>query len=215
MKKTHSFAYQARYNISHEPTGNEKVIMICFHGYGQLVDFFIRKFLPYAGEDVLIIAPEGTNYQYLTDFQGRIGANWMTRHERELAIANNKAYLDSLMQELLTNFDQIPRIVVFGFSQGAATGSRWVNDWHIKPDTLILWAGLLAHDLKIDLAEEQLERTQIFMVYGNMDEFVTEGKVLEQREVLTKIGKNATEITFEGGHEIPPKILEKVMAEII
>jgi len=215
MKKIHSFSYQARYTISHEPTGRESLILVCFHGYGQLVDYFIRKFLPFAGEKVLVIAPEGTNYQYLKDFDGRVGANWMTKYERELAIFNNKVYLDSLMSELLQAYDSLPRIAVFGFSQGAATGSRWVNEWHIKPDYLILWAGVLAHDLKIDLAEDQFRKTQILVAYGNQDEFVNEDIIRAQRRRLSEIDKEAQEVRFEGGHEILPKILEKVMAEII
>ncbi|MFC3879020.1 alpha/beta hydrolase [Algoriphagus namhaensis] len=215
MKKTHSFTYQAHYSLSHEPKGSEKLVFVCFHGYGQLAEFFIQKFLPFSSEEVLIVAPEGTNYQYLKEFTGRIGANWMTRHERELAIVNNHMFLDSLLADILDRFDQQPKIAVLGFSQGAATATRWAAVWSKKVDYLILWAGVFAHDLKVHEAKSSFEKTQIFSVFGDQDEFVTPEVVEKQREFLDILGKKAEEHQFSGGHEIPAQILETLMTKII
>lgn len=215
MKKTHSFTYQAQYSLSHEPLGSEKLILVCFHGYGQLAEFFIKKFLPFASKEVLVLAPEGTNYQYLKEFTGRIGANWMTRHERELAIANNHVFLNSLLEEILGNFEVHPRIAVLGFSQGAATATRWASVWNQKVDFLILWAGVFAHDMQVESAKVNFEETQIFSVFGNQDEFVSSEIIEKQREFIDILGKEAEEYQFSGGHEIPNEILESVMAKII
>ncbi|MHA7131747.1 alpha/beta hydrolase [Algoriphagus namhaensis] len=215
MKKTHSFTYQAHYAISKEPSGKEKMILICFHGYGQLVEFFIRKFLPFATEEVLILAPEGTNYQYLQDFKGRIGANWMTRHERELAIHNNHNYLNSLLSEILGTFEKKPKVALLGFSQGAATATRWMSQWTEEVDFLILWAGVFAHDMKPQESQKKLDKTKIYAVHGTEDELITEEILEKQREFLRKLGKTAQEYQFSGGHEIQTEILKKVMADLI
>ncbi len=214
MKKSHSFAFEANYSISHEPKGTEKTILICFHGYGQLAEFFIKKFLPFANEDLLVIAPEGTNYQYLRDFSGRVGANWMTKHERELAIRNNHVYLDSLMESILNSFSKKPKIVVLGFSQGVATSTRWLNHWGGRADSLILWAGVFAHDMQMDLAKEKFKDTRMMSVFGDQDEFVTAELLQKQRDFLDVLGKKVEEYQFSGGHEISEHILNKVMTDM-
>ena len=48
--------------------------------------------------------------------------------------------------------------------------------------------------LKIHLAENQFKKTKIFMVYGDEDEFINKEKIIEQRENLSKIKKEAIEI---------------------
>lgn len=215
MKKNHAFTYQAQYSLSHEPIGTEQTVLLCFHGYGQLSEFFIRKFLPYASEQVLVLAPEGTNYQYLKDYTGRVGANWMTRHERELAISNNHSYLDSLVDGVLGKFARRPRLLVLGFSQGAATATRWAASWQGQVDQLILWAGAFAHDLAMKDAKTKFEHTKIHMAFGDQDEFLTVEGLEKQRNFLTEMGKEAEEWRFSGGHEIPTQILESLMVKII
>ena len=94
LKKSINFQYQAHYSVTHEPTFEEKEIWLVLHGYGQLAEFFIGKFQGFDSSERLFVAPEATNYGYLTGLAGRVGANWMTKHEREIAIENNHRYLD-------------------------------------------------------------------------------------------------------------------------
>lgn len=127
MKKSINFQFQAQYSFSHEPSFQEKEIWLVVHGYGQLAEFFLRKFQGFDSPDRLFVAPEGTNYGYLNGFSGRVGANWMTKHEREIAIQNNHNYLDLLIGNLLSQYKERPKINVLGFSQGAATATRWAS----------------------------------------------------------------------------------------
>lgn len=182
-----------------------------FHGYGQLAEFFIRKFLPFDAEDRLILAPEGTNYAYLKDFEGRVGANWMTRHEREIAISNNHRFFEALMQSVLDKFVVLPKIHILGFSQGAATATRWASQSGIPVETLVLWAGGFALDLELRLAKEKFERTSLVMVYGNQDEFLTQERMEKQFEIIRALGKTPFRLNFEGGHVLDPDLLEKII----
>ncbi|MFC3416924.1 alpha/beta hydrolase [Algoriphagus hitonicola] len=209
MKKSIKFPFEAQYSLSHEPAGNETDLWVLFHGYGQLSEFFIRKFLLFDNDQRLFLAPEGTNYQYLSGFEGRVGANWMTKYERETAIANNQRYLDQLMEEILGSFEKLPKIHVLGFSQGAATASRWASQWSGKISTLVLWAGGFAHDMKIEGAKEKFFDTKITMIYGNQDEFLTPESIQKQEEWLSILEKKPEKITFEGGHELNEAVLEK------
>lgn len=210
MKKLIDFTYQAHYSVSHEPNFHEKGVWIVFHGYGQLAEFFIRKFLPYDSPDRLIIAPEGTNYSYLNGFHGRVGANWMTRHEREVAIENNHRFLDRLMENILSEFEEIPVIHVLGFSQGAATATRWVSRWSGKVKSLILWAGGFAQDLVLEDVKDVFSETKLIMVLGENDELITPESILKQEEFINNLGKTFRKISFSGGHELNAEILEKI-----
>lgn len=209
MKKSIKFPFEAQYSLSHEPAGSETDLWVLFHGYGQLSEFFILKFLPFDHPQRLFLAPEGTNYQYLSGFEGRVGANWMTKYERETAIANNHRYLNQLMEEIMAGFRAKPKIHVLGFSQGAATASRWASQWAEKISTLVLWAGGFAHDMKIEGARENFFDTEITMIFGNRDEFLTPESVQKQKEWLDILGKKPEKITFDGGHELNEGVLEK------
>lgn len=211
MKKSLQFSYETSYYLSHEPTGKEQEVWIVLHGYGQLAEFFIRKFIPHASENRLFIAPEGTNHNYLKDFQGRVGANWMTSYQRETAIANNHRYLNGMMEEVLSAFEQAPRIHLLGFSQGAATGTRWASHWKGKLDSLILWGGGFAHDLALEVAKEKFADTAMILVYGLEDELVTEESKKRQEELLFELGKPINLLSFSGGHELDPQMLERII----
>jgi predicted esterase len=211
VKKSLQFSYETSYYLSHEPTGKEQEVWIVLHGYGQLAEFFIRKFIPHASENRLFIAPEGTNHNYLKDFQGRVGANWMTSYQRETAIANNHRYLNGMMEEVLSAFEQPPRIHLLGFSQGAATGTRWASQWKGKLDSLILWGGGFAHDLALEVAKEKFADTAMILVYGLEDELVTEESKKRQEELLFELGKPINLLSFSGGHELDPQMLERII----
>ncbi len=210
MKKLVEFTCQAHYSISHEPNLHEKEVWVVFHGYGQLAEFFIRKFIPFDSSDRLIIAPEGTNYSYLEGFRGRVGANWMTRHEREVAIENNHRFLDRLMEEQLSGFKEMPAIHVLGFSQGAATATRWVSRWSNSAKSLILWAGGFALDLELEKVRDVFSETKLIMVLGERDELITSESILKQEELMDELGKTAVKISFPGGHELNADILKKI-----
>lgn len=211
MKKSIQFPYETPYSLSHEPTGKENEVWIVLHGYGQLAEFFIRRFLPHASAERLFIAPEGTNHSYLKDFQGRVGANWMTSYNREAAIANNHRYLNRMMEEVLSAFEQVPRIHLLGFSQGAATGTRWASQWKGTLDSLILWGGGFAHDLALELAKEKFASTEVILVHGLEDELVTEESKKRQEELLLVLGKPLKLLTFSGGHELESQMVERII----
>ncbi len=210
LKKRIKVDFEAEYCLSHEPTFKETEVWILFHGYGQLAEFFIRKFIPFDTEDRLFIAPEATNYSYLKDYQGRVGANWMTSHERELAIENNHRYLDQLLEQILSGFEYSPIVNVFGFSQGVATATRWASRWTGNVNEFILWAGGFAHDLELGLGKKKFEKTHFISVLGDKDEFVTPENIDRQRELIMGLGKEVKKISFSGGHIIDSEVLKLI-----
>ena len=211
MKKSINFQYQAQYSVSHEPTFQEKEIWLVLHGYGQLAEFFIRKFQGFDSQDRIFVAPEGTNYGYLNGFSGRVGANWMTKHEREIAIQNNHRYLGLLMESLLSQYAELPIINVLGFSQGAATATRWASRWTGGVNQLVLWAGGFAQDMILEDAREKFSKTKLTMILGDQDEFITSESIEIQQDLIKALEKEVRKLTFSGGHEIDIEMLSIIL----
>ena len=181
------------------------------HGYGQLAEFFLRKFNPHFSPHRLFVAPEATNHNYLRGFQGRVGANWMTKHERETAIANNHRFLDKLIETVLENYAQKPVVNVLGFSQGAATATRWASRWPGKIDRLVLWAGGFAEDMRVDEAKGAFADTELILALGDRDELISADSIQRQEALISQLGKGIQRHSYPGGHELEPNLLEKII----
>lgn len=207
-----SFQHNARYFIE----GNQKTpehIWFVLHGYGQLAEFFIRKFHPLANEkDCLIVAPEGLSRFYLEGFSGRIGATWMTKEDRLSDIENYICYLNQVYVQVTKNLSiENVKITVLGFSQGAATATRWALDNKIKFDELILWAGVFPDDMDFVLGNQLLSNKAVKFVFGTRDPFVTEERIKKFKYFLSKTSITPEILSFDGEHEIDSNTLFKLV----
>lgn len=201
MEQSISFNFNARYCKLGDITPDSKAVWFVLHGYGQLATYFIKKFEVLVDQGHCVIAPEGLHRFYLMGFNGRVGASWMTREDRLRDIENYLKYLNGIYRA------EIPaergfKINVLGFSQGAATASRWVTQNEVSFDKLILWAGIFPPDLNMDLSSTRLQDKKIYLTYGLQDQYVTAEKLSEQNELVSRLGVNTEVLTFDGGHEI-------------
>jgi predicted esterase len=211
VKQSILFEYEAHYHLSHEPTFQEEELWLVLHGYGQLAEFFVRKFKPVFSPQRLFVAPEGTNYHYLEGFQGRVGANWMTKHERETAIANNHRFLTTLIDSLLVKYLRKPTVHVLGFSQGAATATRWASHWDGKIATMVLWAGGFALDLDLKVTRGAFSQTDVVLALGDQDKLISPDLIRKQEELISNLGIEVRQLSYSGGHEIEASMLEKII----
>ena len=204
--KTQRTAHYAQLGMVSDKT---KEIWFVLHGYGQLSDYFIRKFKILENEERVIIAPEGLSKFYVKGYDGRIGANWMTSESREEEIEDYCHYLNQLYDFIVTDISAAEKLTikVLGFSQGSNTASRWVVSKNFKVDQLILWGGDFARDLDFNFHRERLNSSKPLLVYGSDDEFIDESRInshcsfLDQHKITYKLKK------YAGGHSIDPETL--------
>lgn len=211
MKQKHlSFKFQGRYYTSGGSDEHLEETWFVLHGQGQLAQYFLEKFDQVATDQRKIIAPEGLSRYYLDGFYGRVGATWMTREDRLTDISN---YLEFLTQVYVTEVPQKPdcKITILGFSQGAATVSRWVLNGGIHVDRLILWGGLFPPDLDFKQGQEKMKDIEILNIYGLNDEYLNDARKEEQFMLAEKLGVKMKTMTFEGGHEIDQDTLMKLI----
>lgn len=192
----------ATYHILGNPK-TAKTIWFVLHGYGMLAEFFIKKFEPILDNNTCIIAPEGLSKFYTKGFYGRVGATWMTKEDREVEIEDYINYLNQLHQFICEqNSSSNLKINLLGFSQGGATVSRWAANRKANFNNLILWASVFPEDMSF----ETLNENNTFLLYGDEDEFATEEKVNQQKELLNNKAQ-FTIIKFKGKHDIPKEVL--------
>lgn len=211
VRQNITYQQQHLYHLSHQPSGGENSLWLVFHGYGQLGNFFLRKFSALFHPKTLIAAPEGLNRFYLQGFSGRVGANWMTKHERENDMANANSYLNALIKSLKKQLPDLQRIHVLGFSQGAATMSRWICQAGLLPDKVVFWAGAPAHDLDPKLFQSSLVNSRVIAALGDEDPFLKTENFQEQMKQFTAAGITQLQIKYyPGGHELEPGLLKEI-----
>jgi predicted esterase len=192
-----------RYWISGDFEKANKLIIV-LHGYGQLAEFFIRKFnkIP---EDYIVVAPEGMHRFYLNGTSGRVGASWMTKEDRESDIADNINWLTQLFAEL-TDQKSFEKTILLGFSQGGATAARWYYSNKVHFDQLILWASVFPPDLE---KPEIKSNSNNYFVIGSDDEYYDAEAQKKEIEFYEKIGFQT--LQFVGKHDIENDTLKRIL----
>lgn len=207
-QKQVSFQHRARFCLEGDHV-SPKHIWFVLHGYGQLSEYFIRKFSAVLGhKNSLVVAPEGLSRFYLEGFSGRVGATWMTKEDRQNDIENNINYLNAVYQQVMSMVENPSvKVTILGFSQGAATAARWALHQSAKFDRLILWAGVFPDDMDIEVGNNLLKEKDVKLVSGTLDPFLTPDRIKKQNELLSKLSFKPEMISFAGGHDIDQKTL--------
>lgn len=213
MRNTVSFSHKAVFYQSSMVTSQTKEIWFVLHGYGQLPQYFIRKFKAISNDDRVIIAPGGLSRFYLDGFSGRVGSTWMTKEERLLDIDNYIKYLNSVAEEVLNEASKDVKITLLGFSQGSATACRWAEKLNFPFDTLVLHSGAFPPDIDFSGLGNKLRDKQVYMLRGTEDEFINEERKQEQKALIEKLNVDVKEKEFKGKHDIHIDSLKEIIKQ--
>lgn len=209
----------ARYYVLGGPDAGE-VWIVC-HGYGQRAEDFGRRFEGIAGAGRLIVVPEALNRYYPEQGVGPHGpaspvaATWMTRDDREAEIDDYVEYLDRLLEHVLRQGSARPgRVVALGFSQGAATVSRWAMLGRASLDRLVLWGAGVPVDPAPEKHADRLRPLRPLVVAGSRDALFSGRAVEETRRRLERAGIELELLRYDGGHGISAAALEQVIERL-
>lgn len=199
----------ARYFTLGPAAATAREVWIVLHGYGQLAARFLRAFAPLDDGTRCIVAPEGLSRFYAeTGRNDKIGASWMTREDRLAEIDDYVRYLDALSAEVMRG--AVVPVTVLGFSQGTATAARWLAQGNVRAARLILWGGEVPPDLDLAAARQRWEKTDVTLVVGSEDPYITPKVLSRDEQRLREHGISFRVEGFEGGHEIVPDVLGRV-----
>ncbi len=170
--------------------------LVGFHGYSENAERHLEVLRRIAGERPWrLISVQALN-RFYTRTNDAIAASWMTREDRELAIADNIAYVSSVLDAVEQERGAPAPLVCVGFSQGVAMAYR-----------AALFAGrpcagliLLAGDVPPDVGPLAGSLPPVLLGRGTADTWYTAKKAAADVAALTAAGTSVTEFVFEGGH---------------
>ncbi|MEM0939444.1 MAG: hypothetical protein AAF600_07145 [Bacteroidota bacterium] len=199
------FSSKAPYYSLGELSNKTERIWLVFHGYGQLAEYFIKKFEKLDLMKNFIIAPQGLSKYYLKGVYGRVGASWMTKEDRLTEIENQCSYIDAVLNQFDISGKQL---VYFGFSQGSATMGRYAAHAKIPFQKMIIWAGTFPPDTDTEDWKYLKGDEKIFYYISKEDHFFKKEIVAQQNGVVKKaLGKEPELHWYNGGHRVIPEIV--------
>jgi predicted esterase len=213
IRKDFYYHRKARYYLSEEPSRSQQYLCFVLHGYGQLPEYFLKKFTNLERHDILFVAPEGLHRFYLNGSSGRVGSSWMTKEDRLNDIDDYCALLDQVADELLVD-GGYRKVALLGFSQGVATAARWSSRTKQTIDELILWSGAFPPDLSFKEAVSTIGPKPLHLLLGDQDEYAKAEQLEEQRVHLAENGIIAETQLFKGGHTIIEEVLESLVEKV-
>jgi predicted esterase len=185
-------------------------VLVGFHGYAQAAGDMMQDLNRIPGaSDWTRVSIQGLN-RFYTRGDTHVVANWMTREDRDQAIADNIAYVDSAIEHLSnrarehgTGAHEHPstRALVFvGFSQGVAMAYRAALSGARPVAGIIALAGDIPPEFKTDAATRH-PWPKVLIGVGHLEQWYSSDKVDADRAFLESRGIDHSIVRFKGGHE--------------
>ena len=168
-------------------SGPPERLLVGFHGYAENAERHIVEMTRIPGVENWTVAAVQALHPFYLSRTLEIVASWMTRQERELAIADNKAYVRSVVSAL-------PRphsLVFLGFSQGTAMAYRAAADQ--RSAAVIVLGGDLPPDVTAGIPPVLIGR-------GSRDDWYTQEKFEKDLKFLKTV-TSVTPCLYDGAHE--------------
>ena len=180
-------------------------LLVGCHGYAEDAEQMLARLTTIPGTERWRIASvQGLNrfYQRRSD---AVVAGWMTRQDRELAIADNNAYLAAIVDAVAREWGE-PRATVFsGFSQGVAMAFRAAASASRRVAAVIAAGG----DVPPEISDESLRRCgRVLICHGQADDWYTAEKFAADLDRLRHADLDPIPVDFDGGHEWGPAVVE-------
>jgi predicted esterase len=172
-------------------------LLVGFHGYGETAADHLAALSAVPGTDRwLLCAVQGLNAFYRVK-TGEVVAGWMTRFNRELAIADNLRYVGAVVSEVKRQGPASDLLVYAGFSQGVAMAYRAAAGAGHRAAGLVVLAG----DVPPDVAAQDLAAfPRALLGRGASDASYPAQQLERDLATLRDKGVTAEPITFAGGH---------------
>jgi predicted esterase len=187
-----------RYLVEAPPAGRPCGVVIGFHGYGESADVELERLKSIPGSSRWTLVSVQGLHRFYRGRSNDVVASWMTRQDRELAIADNAGYVSAVVAAVVGETHvQLP-LVFSGFSQGVAMAFRSACSSSIQVAAVIAAGG----DIPPELTDHELGRIPVaLLARGSSDEWYTAAKWEADQERLRVARVERRAVGFEGAHE--------------
>ena len=177
--------------------------LVGFHGYAQTAGDMMQDLNRIPGASGWTrVSIQALNRFYVRG-DAQVVANWMTREDRDQAIADNIAYVDSAIAHV--GRMEVPgsstgQLVFAGFSQGVAMAYRAALLGSRPAAGIIALAGDIPPELKTEAAPRH-PWPKVLIGVGHLEQWYSSDKVDADRAFLESRGIDHSIVRFKGGHE--------------
>ena len=171
-------------------------LLVGFHGYGQRAEQLLAELQRIPGVAAWTLVAVQALHPFYSPKTREVVGSWMTSLDRDLAIADNVAYVLRVVAELRRERGD-GKLVFAGFSQGAAMA--WRAAAHCQPCHGLM---ILAGDLPLDVTQvDPLVLPPVLLGRGDRDPLYSGAQLDRDLTALEVLGVPAELVAFPGGHE--------------
>jgi len=177
-------------------------VLVGFHGYAESaeVQFARLRSIEDSGRWVLL-SIQGL-HRFYRGRSNEVVASWMTKQDRELAIADNTVYAARVINVVAKEYSCTNKLVLSGFSQGVAMAFRTASGVERPVDGIIALGG----DIPPELDASRLSHVRAALLgRGNKDEWYTAEKLAVDERRLREAGVQVDLFSFDAAHEWTPE----------
>ena len=176
--------------------------LVGFHGYQEnaAITFDVLRQIA-AARSMGVVSIQGLHRFYTRG--NDVIASWMTKEDRELAIADNIAYVAKVLAAVADEYGVTRPLIYAGFSQGVAMAYRAAVFGQRHCDGVIALAG----DVPPDVAPLASSLPKVLLGHGKEDKWYTDQHAAKDRAVLEQAGVTMIEHVFDGGHQWAPEFV--------
>lgn len=175
-------------------------VLMGFHGYAEDAEMQLERLraLPNS-ERCLIVSMQGL-HSFYNRRTNQVVASWMTKQNREEAIADNIEYVRTCLNAVAAEWATAPGVIFTGFSQGVAMAFR-AAVYLAHPVGGVIAAG---GDVPPELMPDELRRIPRALIgRGTGDSLYSDAQFAADEARLRQSGVNVHTLLFSGGHEWP------------
>lgn len=180
-------------------------VLVGFHGYAEGAEEQLERLraIPESSR-WLCVSIQGL-HRFYQRRSNQVVASWMTRQNRELAIADNIAYVRSCLDAIAAEHLTLPKLVFAGFSQGVAMAFRAAAHANRPVAGVIAVGG----DIPGEIAPAALANVSAALIArGASDELYRKLKFADDERRLRDSSVSVRALEFSGGHEWTGEVAE-------
>ncbi len=198
QSRTIAVTTHGRYLIDLPHGGEPHPLLVGFHGYAENADIHLEQLRRIPGSGGWVLAAVQGLHRFYDRKSEKVIAGWMTRQDRELAIADNVAYVRRTVEAIREEGLGEGPLVYAGFSQGVAMAYRAAAFAGHACRGLVALGG----DVPPDLDETALAGLPpVLLGRGRDDAWYTDAKLQADLARLRGRGVTVEPVVFDGGHE--------------
>jgi predicted esterase len=183
---------------------HSRATLVGFHGYQENAAIQFEVLRQIAGSrSAGLVSVQGLHRFYSRS--NDVVASWMTKEDRDQAIADNLAYVAKVMEAVTSDSGLTRPLIYVGFSQGVAMAYRAAALSQRPCDGVIALAG----DLPPDVAPLAASLPRVLLGRGSEDKWYTGEMSAKDLDTLRAAGVAVTEHVFDGGHAWAPDFIAR------